>query len=201
MVVIWIWIFRNIAWKWKRTSKHWIWLLLIWVEAKYLHAGGSKLSATILSGEMKLFVDVRCNQIVNHCLAITQKIVIELNRIWIELYFSTKSSYRHLVRQLYKGTAERVSPTNARQTVSPRHHPQNSAFYCIFSWYQIIKLFQSIQVENHIHTVGSRKNTMLHGTIIEGNGDFVATFGVNNTPIYMSSSWWASWYLEAYVYM
>lgn len=143
-VVIWIWIFRNISWKWKMTSKHWIWLLLIWVEVKYEHAGGSKLSATILSAEIKLFVDVRCNQIVNHCLAITQKIVIELNRIWIELYFSTKSSYRHLVRQLYKGAAERVSPTPDRQFPQDTIDPQNSAFYCIFSWYQIIKLFQSI---------------------------------------------------------
>ena len=84
---------------------------------------------------MKLFVDVRCNQIVNHCLAITQKIVIELNRIWIELYFSTKSSYRHLVRQLYKGTAERVSPIQ-RQTDSFPKTP--SAKFCILLHFLMI---------------------------------------------------------------
>ena len=36
-----------------------------------------------------------------------------------------------------------------------------------------------------IYTVGS-ENKIIIGSIIEGEEDFVATFGVNNTPIYMT---------------
>ena len=35
------------------------------------------------------------------------------------------------------------------------------------------------------NTVGSIKNAMIYGSIIEGEGISGATFGVNNTPIYM----------------
>ena len=37
-----------------------------------------------------------------------------------------------------------------------------------------------------MHTVGFIKIVTIKGSILQEEGDFVASFGVNNTPIYMS---------------
>ena len=42
------------------------------------------------------------------------------------------------------------------------------------------------EAEQVVNTVGSIKNATIKGSIIVGEGYFVATFGLNNTPIYMS---------------
>ena len=46
------------------------------------------------------------------------------------------------------------------------------------------------------YTVGLQKNAMIKGSIIEGEGDFGATFGLKQASlhgiVYFLSSWWAA---------
>ena len=46
---------------------------------------------------------------------------------------------------------------------------------------QGVELDQWLQLYSRVH-----ENATIEGFITEGEGDFVATFGVNNMPIYMS---------------
>ena len=47
--------------------------------------------------------------------------------------------------------------------------------------------FAGLSSLSYDYTVGFIKIATFAGSIIEGEGDFVATFGANNTPIHMTN--------------